>query len=59
MPKGFKIVIRTGVILFDSSWTAGVDYTVEDNDDKNDSSEEEINNNNDYKEYENSDSDEN
>ena len=25
-PKGLKIATRSGIILFDSSWIAGVDY---------------------------------
>ena len=63
MPTGLKILTRTGVTLFDSSWTVGVDCTVEDEDDENEnekSSEEEINNdydinNDNYNEIDNDD----
>eukprot|EP00957_Ditylum_brightwellii_P007791 589779-Ditylum_brightwellii.AAC.1 len=42
MPKGFKIQNHTGVTLFDSSWTAGVDFDEEqfNNDDYSMSSDE-------------------
>ena len=33
MPDGLKIENRTGIILYDSSWTAGVDYDPEAEDD--------------------------
>ena len=34
MPKGLEIETKTGVVLFDSSWSAGVDY---DNNNSNES----------------------
>eukprot|EP00957_Ditylum_brightwellii_P061531 4669037-Ditylum_brightwellii.AAC.1 len=42
MPKGLKIQNRTGVTLFNSSWTAGVDFDEEqfNNDDYSMSSDE-------------------
>ena len=33
MPDGLKIETRSGKILFDSAWIAGVDYEEDDNDD--------------------------
>ena len=42
MPEGLKVKSRTGKILFDSSWTAGVDYASED-DELNDKLNDELN----------------
>ena len=34
MPSGIEIANRTGLVLYDSAWIVGVDYS-EDDDDKN------------------------